>query len=181
MVAPGQLKSRLQTIIHREADHARQGRPARLIVKLNLLANPDIIEALYAASNAGVEIDLIVRSICRLRPGVLGMSDRIRVCSILGQYVEHSRILYCQNGDQPEAWIGTADWTSRGLNERIEVMVPMQAPELVTELHTLLQTLLSDTQHCWQLQPNCQYLKRRPTDGSLPQSAQEQLMARSQR
>lgn len=180
MVAPGQLKSRLQAIIQREANHARQGKPARLIVKLNLLANPGIIEALYAASKAGVEIDLIVRSICRLRPGVPGLSDRIRVCSLLGHHVEHSRILYCQNDDHPEAWIGTADWTSRGLNERIEVMVPIPAPELVTEIHTLLQTLLSDTQHCWHLQPNGQYARRQTVDGSPPQSAQAQFIQRSQ-
>jgi len=173
MVAPGQLKYRLRALIQREADHARQGKPAHLIVKLNLLANPDIIEALYAASNAGVEIDLIVRSICRLRPGVPGMSDRIRVYSLLGQHVEHSRILYCQNNEQPEAWIGTADWTSRGLNERIEVMVPIYDPDLVTTTHTLLQTLLSDTQNCWQLQPNGQYIKRQPPPGTPPQSAQD--------
>jgi len=173
MVAPSQLKTRLRALIQREADHARQGQPAHLIVKLNLLANPDIIEALYDASNAGVEIDLIIRSICRLRPGVPGLSDRIRVYSLLGQHVEHSRILYCQNGDQPEAWIGTADWTSRGLNERIEVMVPLPSPELVNAVHTLLQTLLSDTQNSWQLSPNGQYIKRQPTPGTPPQSAQD--------
>lgn len=180
MVAPGQLKTRLQALIQREIDHARQGQPARLIVKLNLLANPGIIEALYAASNAGVDIDLIVRSICRLRPGVPGLSDRIRVYSLLGPCVEHSRILYCQNGDRPEAWIGTADWTSRGLNERIEVMVPIQAPALVADLHTRLQTLLADTQNAWELRPNGQYVQRQPTDGNPPQSAQEMFIERSQ-
>lgn len=180
MVAPGQLKGHLRSHIQREADQARQGQPARLIIKLNLLADPDIIEALYAASNAGVEIDLIVRSTCRLRPGVPGMSDRIRVYSILGQFVEHSRILYCQNGDHPAAWIGTADWTSRGLNERIEVMVPIQAPELVTEIYTLLQTLLTDTQNRWQLQANGQYTQCQPPPKTLPQSAQTTLLERSQ-
>lgn len=180
MVAPGQLKKQLRSLIHREAEHARQGKPARLIIKLNLLADPDIIEALYAASNAGVEIDLIVRSICRLRPGVPGMSDRIRVYSILGQFVEHSRILYCQNDSQPAAWIGTADWTSRGLNERIEVMVPIQAPELVADIYTLLQTLLADTQNSWQLQANGQYTRRRPSSGAALQSAQQVFRTRSQ-
>ncbi|WP_160299562.1 polyphosphate kinase 1 [Leptolyngbya iicbica] len=179
MVAPGQLKHQLQALIQREAEHAQQGRPARLIVKLNLLADPGMIESLYAASQAGVEIDLIVRSICRLRPGVPGLSDRIRVHSLLGDFVEHSRIVYCQNGDRPEAWIGTADWTPRGLNERIEVMVPLPTAALVAEIDTLLQTLLADTQNRWQLQPNGQYT---PCHAAVPQpqSAQQALIERSQ-
>ncbi|MEM9118066.1 MAG: polyphosphate kinase 1 [Cyanobacteria bacterium P01_F01_bin.56] len=180
MVAPGQLKRQLQELIQREADHAQQGRPARLIVKLNLLADPDIIEALYQASQAGVDIDLIVRSICRLRPGISGLSDRIRVYSLLGQYVEHSRILYCQNDDTPEAWMGTADWTSRGLNERIEVMVPLLTPALVTDVYTLLQTLLADTQNSWQLHPTGQYTPRSPSPGMAAQSAQAIFQARVQ-
>lgn len=180
MVAPDQLKHRLQELIQREAAHAQQGRPARIIVKLNLLADPDIIAALYAASQAGVDIDLIVRSICRLRPGIPGLSDRIRVYSLLGQFVEHSRILYCQNGDAPEAWIGTADWTPRGLNERIEVMVPLATPSLVADIHTLLQTLLADTQNSWQLHPNGQYIPRQPAAGNTVQSAQQIFQQRSQ-
>ncbi|NEQ43769.1 MAG: polyphosphate kinase 1 [Leptolyngbya sp. SIOISBB] len=179
MVAPDQLKHRLQELIQREVDYAQQGRPARLIVKLNLLADPDIIESLYAASQAGVEIDLIVRSICRLRPGIPGLSDRIRVYSLLGQFVEHSRILYCQNGDAPEAWIGTADWTPRGLNERIEVMVPLSTPTLVTDIHTLLQTLLADTQNSWQLYPSGQYIPRQPPPDTAGQSAQQIFQQRS--
>jgi polyphosphate kinase len=180
MVAPGQLKRQLQDLIQREANHAQQGRSARLLVKLNLLADPDIIESLYAASQAGVEIDLIVRSICRLRPGVPGLSDRIRVHSLLGDFVEHSRILYCQNGDRPEAWIGTADWTPRGLNERIEVMVPIPTSALVAEIYTLLQTLLADTQNRWQLQPSGQYTRCRAATNTQTQSAQQTFIERSQ-
>ena len=180
MVAPGQLKHRLQELIQREADHARAGQPARLIVKLNLLADPSIIESLYAASQAGVEIDLVVRSICRLRPGVPGLSDRIRVHSLLGDFVEHSRILYCQNGDRPEAWMGTADWTPRGLNERIEVMVPIPTAALVAEIYTLLETLLTDTQNRWRLEPSGQYIPCHPTGDSQSQSAQQMFIEGSQ-
>lgn len=180
MVAPGQLKAQLKKLIEREADHARQGKPARLMAKLNLLADPDIIEALYAASQAGVEIDLVVRGICRLRPGVQGLSDRIRVTSILGQYVEHSRILYCQNHDHPEAWIGTADWTPGGLNDRIEVMTPLQDPDLVIALRQLLEALLADNQNSWVLQANGQYLKRRPSPEDLPHSAHKHFIQSAQ-
>lgn len=175
MVAPGNLKGKLLDMIEREADHARLGRSGRLIAKLNLLADPEIIEALYQASNAGVEIDLIVRSICRLRPGVPAMSDRIRVVSILGDYVEHSRILYCQNDQRPEAWIGTADWTPRGLNERIEVMVPMQTPDRVDSIHKRLQCLLTDNQNSWELQPNGQYIKRVPSATNPAYSAHKKM------
>jgi polyphosphate kinase len=180
MVAPSQLQHQVQALIQREAQHAQQGQPARLIVKLNLLADPGMIESLYAASQAGVEVDLIVRSICRLRPGVPGVSDRIRVHSLLGDFVEHSRILYCQNGDRPEAWIGTADWTPRGLNERIEVMVPLPTPALVAEIYTLLQTLLADTQSRWRLHPNGQYTPCHAPVVHPAQSAQQAFIERSQ-
>jgi polyphosphate kinase len=162
LVSPGDLKEQLQGLIQRETEYAQQGHPARIIVKLNLLADPDIIESLYSASQAGVEIDLIVRGLCRLRPGVAGMSDRIRVTSVLGQYVEHSRIVYCQNGDRPQAWIGTADWTPSGLNERIEVMVPIQAEPLVHEIKALLDGLLTDNADRWVLHPNGSYIQPSP-------------------
>jgi len=173
MVAPGKLKSQLQSLLEREAQHAAQGKPARLIVKLNLLADPDIIETLYSASQAGVEIDLIVRGLCRLRPGVVGMSDRIRVISILGDHVEHSRILYCHNDGNPEAWIGTADWTPGGLNDRVEVMVPLPSPPLIAELRQILDCLLSDNQDSWILCPDGKYVKRQPSPQDSPLSAQQ--------
>ncbi|HEY9888105.1 MAG TPA: polyphosphate kinase 1, partial [Candidatus Obscuribacterales bacterium] len=173
MVAPIGLKAQLQALIQREADHAQQGKPARLIAKLNLLADPDIIAALYAASQLGVEIDLIVRGICCLRPGVPGLSDRIRVISLLGSTVEHSRILYCQNDTAPQAWIGTADWTPRGLNERIEVMVPLHPPALVAAIDDLLALLLSDTQNAWHLCPDGRYV--RPPASAQRRSAQQLL------
>lgn len=176
MVAPQDLRSRLKSLIEREAEQALAGKPARLIAKLNLLADPDIIDALYQASQAGVEIDLIVRGICRLRPGVSGLSDRIRVVSILGRFVEHSRILYCHNGGQSEAWIGTADWTPRGLDERIEVMVPIHDTTLTTNIRQWLDCWLADNQNAWVLQPDGRYLHRQPAADEQPFSAHEAFM-----
>jgi polyphosphate kinase len=175
MVAPDQLRSQLQQIIAAEIQQAQAGKPAHLIVKLNLLADPEMIQSLYRASQAGVEIDLIVRGICRLRPGVVGLSDRIRVISILGSYVEHSRILYCLNGGQPQAWIGTADWTPRGLDERIEVMAPLPSSALVTEIRQRLNCWLNDTQHAWILQSDGRYIRRQPAPNTPRFSAQEQF------
>lgn len=180
MVAPGQLKTQLLNLISQEAQHAQQGRSAHLLAKLNLLADPDVIEALYTASQAGVTIDLIVRGICRLRPGVPGMSDRIRVVSVLGQHVEHSRILYCQNGGTPQAWLGTADWTPGGLNDRIEVMVPLTTPQLVANVRQLLSCLLTDNQNSWVLQANGQYVKPQPTTSTPEFSAQQQFIRSAQ-
>ena len=176
MVAPEGLRSQLKQIIEREISHSRAGKPARLIVKLNLLADPDLIDILYQASQAGVEVDLIVRGICRLRPGIPDLSDRIRVISILGRYIEHSRILYCDNDSQPEAWIGSADWTPRGLDERIEVMAPIQAPDLVANIRQWLEYWLADNQHAWILQPDGRYLRRQPLLNEKPFSAHDQFI-----
>ncbi|MEL6385688.1 MAG: polyphosphate kinase 1, partial [Cyanobacteria bacterium J06626_18] len=176
MVAPEGLRNRLKQLIEREIKHAQAGKSARLIIKLNLLADPEMIEALYAASQAGVTINLIVRGICRLRPGVAGLSDRIRVISILGRHVEHSRILYCENSGQPEAWIGTADWTPRGLDERIEVVAPIQSPDLVADVQQWLAYWLADNQNAWTLQPDGRYLQCHPQSDEDPFSAQAHFM-----
>ena len=174
IVAPGVLRTRLKELIEREAKHARNGQPARIIAKLNLLADPEIIDALYKASQAGVQIDLIVRSICRLRPGVPGLSDRIRVVSILGRYVEHSRVLYCNNAGQPEVWIGSADWTPQGLDEHVEVMAPIQAYDLITDIQQRLEYWLADNQNAWILQSDGRYIRRqtRPHEASFSAQAQ---------
>ena len=176
MVAPEDLRSQLKQLIEREVRHAQAGNPAHLIVKVNLLADPELIETLYRASQAGVKVDLIVRGVCRLRPGVPGLSDRIRVISILGQYIEHSRIFYCQNDGQPEAWIGSADWTPRGLDERIEVMVPIHAANLVTDIRQWLEYWLADNQHAWILQPDGRYLRRQPLPEEKPFSSQAKFI-----
>ncbi len=171
MVAPGQLRQRLHELLAREMAHAQAGRPAHIIVKLNLLADPDMIGMLYQVSQAGVTVDLIVRGTCRLRPGIPGLSDRIRVISILGRYIEHSRVLYCANGGNPEAWIGTADWTPRGLDDRIEVMVPVLSPTLISDLRQRLDCWLADNQNAWILQPDGRYLRRHPQPEEPPCSA----------
>ena len=126
LVAPVDLAEGSLNLIAREAEHARAGRPARIIAKMNALVEKNIILALYRASQAGVEIDLIVRGICALRPGVRGVSDHIRVRSIVGRFLEHSRIFYFQNGGEEEIYTGSADWMARNLYERVEVLTPVR-------------------------------------------------------
>src|SRR6202163_4010537 len=126
LVAPLDLAERCLGLIEREAEHARHGRPSRIIAKMNALLDKNIIMALYRASQAGVEIDLIVRGMCALRPGVRGVSDRIRVSSIVGRLLEHSRVYYFENGGAEELYLGSADWMPRNLYERVEVLVPLR-------------------------------------------------------
>src|SRR6202044_2593827 len=126
MVAPLNLAEHCLALIAREAEHARHGRPAHIIAKMNALLDKNIITALYAASQAGVKIDLIVRGVCALRPGVRGVSDNIRVRSIVGRFLEHSRIYYFGNGGDEEIYMGSADWMPRNLYERVEVLVPLR-------------------------------------------------------
>jgi polyphosphate kinase len=125
MVAPVNLRQRMLALIERELEHAQAGRPARIIAKINRLTDLEIIETLYRASRAGVEIDLIVRGSCMLRPGVPGLSETIRVRSIVGQFLEHSRIFYFANGGDDDVYIGSADWMTRNLNRRVEVVTPI--------------------------------------------------------
>src|SRR4029453_638997 len=122
LVAPVDLAEHMIMLIGREADHARRGRPARIIAKMNGLLDANLVRELYRASQAGVEIDLIVRGICALKPGVRGVSDRIRVRSILGRFLEHSRIFYFSNAGAEEIYVGSADWMPRNLYERVEVL-----------------------------------------------------------
>lgn len=158
LVAPVALRARLLDLIQQEIRQVQAGASGCIIAKLNVLADPVVIAALYQASQAGVQVDLIIRGVCCLRPGVPGLSDRIRVVSILGRYVEHSRILYCQNGDRPIAYLGSADWTPRGLDQRIEVLAPILSPQLKAEIKMLLETWLTDAQNAWTLQPDGRYI-----------------------
>jgi polyphosphate kinase len=145
LVAPLDLAEKVIALIDREAEHARQGRDARIIAKMNALLDKNVIQALYRASQAGVEIDLIVRGICALRPGVRGLSDRIKVRSIVGRFLEHSRIYYFGNDGDEDIYIGSADWMPRNLYERVEVLVPLR-DELLRERvrHEILDALLAD-------------------------------------
>ena len=145
-VSPVNIAEHSLDLIAREADHARLGQPARIIAKMNALLDKNVIAALYRASQAGVEIDLIVRGICALRPGVRGVSDRIRVRSIVGRFLEHSRIFYFANGGQEEIYLASADWMPRNLYERVEVMFPVKDPMLRNRVrHEILDAYLADT------------------------------------
>ncbi|HEX8070487.1 MAG TPA: polyphosphate kinase 1 [Pyrinomonadaceae bacterium] len=130
LVAPVNLKARLLALIARERDHARAGRAARIVAKINSLTDLSIIRALYEASQAGVEIDLVVRGVCMLRPGVAGLSETIRVRSVVGRFLEHSRVYYFLNGGAEEVYIGSADWMQRNLERRVEVVAPVRNPDL---------------------------------------------------
>jgi polyphosphate kinase len=130
LVAPVDLAERVANLIAREADHARVGKPARIIAKVNSLLDKNVVQELYRASQAGVQVDLIVRGICSLNPGIRGISDRIRVRSIVGRFLEHSRIYYFQNNGEEEIYLGSADWMPRNLHERVEVVFPVRDPLL---------------------------------------------------
>jgi polyphosphate kinase len=152
LVAPVNLRERLTSLIERETAHAKAGRPARIIAKLNRLADEQIIDSLYEASRAGVEIDLVVRGICMLRPGVAGLSDNIRVRSIVGRFLEHSRVMYFANDGQEEVYIGSSDWMHRNLSRRVEVVCPIDDPSLRAYLKDeVLQTYLRDNVNAHEL------------------------------
>jgi polyphosphate kinase len=158
LVAPVNLREKLTELIERETAHAKAGQPARITAKLNRLADANIIQALYEASAAGVEIDLIVRGICMLRPGVPGLSENIRVRSLVGRFLEHSRIFYFRNGDNEELYIGSADWMPRNLNRRVEVVCPVNDPKLRKYLRDeVLPAYLRDNVNARELQPDGSY------------------------
>jgi polyphosphate kinase len=144
LVAPNSLVQELERMIEREEEHARAGRPARIQAKMNGLADRKIVKALYRASQAGVNVDLVVRSICTLRPGVPGLSERIHVRSILGRLLEHSRIFYFENAGQSEYYIGSADWRARNLRKRVEVVAPVDDPDARGVLRSILEAQLAD-------------------------------------
>ncbi len=181
--APKLLKRALLEKIAREiAHHAENQQQGHVQIKINALEDKDIVRALYEASQAGVKIDLIVRDTCRLRPGIPGLSETIRVFSVVGRFLEHSRIYYFENGGSPEYYIGSADSMMRNLEHRVEVLAPVEAPELQASLRTIIDTQLSDQYDIWQLQADGSYLrlqgKNADGDGSqqaLIKDAQERL------
>jgi polyphosphate kinase len=176
LIAPVNLRDRMVALIQRETDHCRAGRPSRIVAKMNALVDPQIIVALYEASQAGVQIDLIVRGICCLRPGVEGVSENIRVTSIVGRFLEHSRVFYFHNSGQEEVFIGSADWMPRNLDRRVEAVVPIEDEAIVKDLQELLGIMLADNRQAWDLQPDGRYLQRRPATGAAEQSSQKILM-----
>ena len=179
LVAPLTLAADLEKLIRREAEHARAGRQARIVAKMNALLDRGCVEALYEASEAGVEVDLVIRGMCSLRPGVPGMSERIRVRSIVGRFLEHSRIFSFANGGEPEVFCGSADWMPRNLYERCEVVFPVLQPELSKRLREdILETYLNDNVKARLLHPDGSYT-RAPKEGR-PCSAQDEFIALAQ-
>ena len=172
LVAPVNMMPRFMEMIERETAHARAGRPARIIAKMNSLEERTICHALYRASQAGVKVDLIVRGFCTLRPGVPGLSDNIRVTSVIGRFLEHSRIFYFRNGAgdeyDGEFYIGSADWMYRNLMARVEAVVPVTRRPLRERLCDVLRIMLNDQRQAWDMQSDGTYVQRRPPDPSTP-------------
>lgn len=177
--SPFTLHSGVLARIERETAHARAGRPGRIIAKMNALNEPQVVRALYAASQAGVQIDLIVRGACSLRPGMRGVSDNIRVRSIVGRFLEHSRLYWFGNDGQPELFCASADWLERNLLRRVETGFPILDPGLVTRLRSeVLDNYLADNCNAWLLQPDGSYHPLSPGAGETAHSAQQVLLER---
>jgi polyphosphate kinase len=173
VVAPLGLHETVLSLIHREAEHAKAGKPARIIAKMNSLVDPDVIDALYFASQAGVQIDLIVRGICCLLPGLPGVSEKIRVISVVDRFLEHSRIVSFENGGNPEVFLASADWMPRNFHRRVEVMWPIEDKALATYVRDeILAVALADNQRARVMKPDGTYEKREPVDGEVPLRSQ---------
>jgi polyphosphate kinase len=177
LVAPVSLRSGLKALIEREVEHAKAGRPARLIFKNNAITDPGMIRNLYAASQAGVPIDLITRGVCSLRPGIPGVSETVTVRSIVGRFLEHSRIYYFENGGSPEVYIGSADLMERNLDRRVEVLCPVRDADIRHHLrYVVLDAVLRDTDRASQLLPDGEYVRRQPAAGEPPLNSQTSLL-----
>ena len=176
LVAPVNMRDRFLGLIHREIENVQNGFSGRIVAKMNSLVDPQIIATLYAASGAGVEIDLIIRGICCLRPGIKNISENIRVISIIGRFLEHSRIYYFHNNGQEEIYIGSADWMSRNLDRRVEVITPIKDPDIAKDLQEILGIMLADNRQAWELQSDGTYIQRRPGDDCPATSSQTTLL-----
>ena len=175
LVAPINMRDRMIEMIDRETEHSRKGGSGRIVAKMNALVDPPIIQALYAASQAGVKIDLIIRGICCLRPNTEGLSENIRVISVVGRFLEHSRIFYFHNNGQEEIYIGSADWMTRNLSRRVEAITPIESPQAFLELQEILGVLLADNRHAWELQSDGKYIQRQSPEDQV-QNAQAIFM-----
>jgi polyphosphate kinase len=177
--SPFTLREGMLERIRREAEHARAGRPALIRAKMNALIDPSIIHALYEASTAGVRIELVVRGICCLRPGVPGMSENIRVRSLMGRFLEHARVFMFANGGNEEVFISSADWMPRNLYSRVETCFPIEEKALRERIiDEVFELAFADTRGSWELQPDGEYQRVRPASGEEPRSAQRILLKR---
>ncbi|WP_271253358.1 polyphosphate kinase 1 [Pseudanabaena sp. Chao 1811] len=177
LVAPVNMREKFLHLIYREIEHQKQGYPSYIIAKMNSLVDPEIISALYEASQVGVNVDLIIRGMCCLRPKVKGLSDRIRVISVIGRFLEHSRIFYFSNGGDEQVYIGSADWMPRNLDARVEVVTPVEELSLVKELKQILEIVLADNRQTWDLKSDGTYIQRHPKDGEPEMSSQKHFMS----
>jgi polyphosphate kinase len=177
LLSPFTLHTSVMAKIEREIGHARAGRPARIVARMNALNEPSVVELLYRASRAGVDIDLIVRGACTLRPGLPGISERIRVRSIVGRFLEHSRVYWFANDGEAEIYCASADWMERNLRRRVEIAFPILDPELAARVFDeALANYLTDNTQAWQLGADGRYLRLQP--GAAPaHSAQLALLS----
>ncbi len=181
-VAPLNLRQKLSALIEREIGHAKKGEKAHLIIKVNAIVDPEMIELLYEASQAGVQVDLLVRGICCLRPGLKDVSENIRVISIVGRFLEHSRIFYFYNGGAEEIYLGSADLMTRNLNHRVEVIFPVESAEHVRYLRDhVLDLYLKDDARAWRMQADGSYKREHRNDADGRMDVQEWLMDHSRK
>ncbi len=177
LVAPVNMRDRFVALIRREMENAQNGHTSRIVAKMNSLVDPDLIARLYEASQAGVKIDLVVRGMCCLRPGIAAVSENIRVISIIGRFLEHARIFYFYNQGQEEVYIGSADWMTRNLDRRVEAITPVEEPAVAKDLQEILGIMLADNRQAWDLQSDGRYVQRHPVDSTSEQSSQKIFMA----
>ena len=181
LVAPFTMMDRILGLIEGEAEHAKAGRPARIVAKMNGLDDVGVIRQLYRASQKGVQVDLIVRGHSRLRPGLAGYSDNIRVISIVGRFLEHDRIYYFYNKDQPLVYIGSADWRNRNLKSRVELITPIEEPALRERIITILDDALRDDQLAWDLDSEGAYHLRHAANKKNGRNFHELLMKQARK
>ena len=167
LVAPVTLRAGMEELIQREIEHAQAGRGGHIVAKMNSLVDPRLIGLLYDASRAGVKIELIVRGVCSLRPGLAGHSESISVVSVIGRFLEHSRVFWFGNGGAGEVFIGSADWMSRNLDRRVEAVTPVEDPQLRERLEQLMRTYLNDNRDAWDMDSDGQFQQRRPEGQEL--------------
>jgi polyphosphate kinase len=180
LVAPVNLRRELTELIERETEHARAGRPSGIRAKLNAITDGEMVRALYRASQAGVPIDLFVRGMCVIRPGVAGVSETIRVRSIVGRFLEHSRVYAFENGGDREIFVGSADWMGRNLDRRVETIVPVLDPLLAETIYGQIMAIIAaDNVKARELQPDGTYRRLRP-DGKMPVNAQQVFLTQAQ-
>jgi polyphosphate kinase len=176
LVAPGHMRNRFEALIEREMEHQRTHGTGKIVAKMNALDDRKMIQLLYRASQAGVQIDLILRGHTTLRPGLPGYSDNIRIVSILGRFLEHDRIFHFHNNGDPVTLIGSADWRSRNLNSRVELITPVEDADLQQKLVHILDLALADNRLAWDVDGDGQYRLRMPAPDEPTRNFHDTLM-----